>query len=270
MNRCFIIQPFDGGPFDKRFDDVLAPAVQSAKLEPYRVDRDPSVTVLIDSIENGIREAAACLVDISSDNPNVWFELGYALALEKPVVLICSSQRHSRFPFDIQHRPVIKYDTESPSDFDQLRTSIAERLGAAMSKESRVQSLAATPLRDTEGLESHEIAALVLIAETDLEGDSAPSAQSLKSDMARVGYTDLATVLAVKALRAKKLVTAVEVQTYNGDGYVGYQLLDGGTKWLMTNRNRLMLRKDQKPAKKAADEFEDFPTSLDDDDDLPF
>ncbi len=25
--RCFMIQPFDGDEFDKRFDDVFAPAV---------------------------------------------------------------------------------------------------------------------------------------------------------------------------------------------------------------------------------------------------
>lgn len=41
MNRCFVIQPFDKGKFDKRFDDVLAPAIAAAGLEAYRVDRDP-------------------------------------------------------------------------------------------------------------------------------------------------------------------------------------------------------------------------------------
>lgn len=41
MSTCFVIQPFDGGPFDKRYDDVIAPAIVAAGLEPYRVDRDP-------------------------------------------------------------------------------------------------------------------------------------------------------------------------------------------------------------------------------------
>ena len=40
MGRCFVIQPFDQGPFDKRYDDVFAPAICDAGLEPYRVDRN--------------------------------------------------------------------------------------------------------------------------------------------------------------------------------------------------------------------------------------
>jgi hypothetical protein len=106
MNRCFVIQPFDRGPFDKRFDDVLTPAIGDAGLEAYRVDRDPTVTIPIEAIEKEIREAAACLADVSTDNPNVWFELGFAFACGKPVVLICAASRSSRFAFDIQHRQI--------------------------------------------------------------------------------------------------------------------------------------------------------------------
>jgi len=43
--RCFVIQPFDGGKFDNRYDDVLKPAIQTTGLEAYRVDRDPKVSV---------------------------------------------------------------------------------------------------------------------------------------------------------------------------------------------------------------------------------
>ena len=80
MDRCFVMQPFDGGKFDKRFDDVLAPAITAADLEPYRVDRDPGVTIPIEDIQSGIESSRACLADITADNPNVWFELGYAIA----------------------------------------------------------------------------------------------------------------------------------------------------------------------------------------------
>ncbi|HEU5411664.1 MAG TPA: hypothetical protein VFU57_11630, partial [Candidatus Acidoferrales bacterium] len=77
-------------PYDKRYRDVLEPAVKEAELEPYRVDRDPSVAVPIDDIEKGIRESEICLADITTDNPNVWYEVGFAFANSKPVVLICA------------------------------------------------------------------------------------------------------------------------------------------------------------------------------------
>lgn len=68
MPTCFVIQPFDSGKFDKRFEDVYRPASESASLEAYRVDKDPAVAIPIDSIEEGIRQAAVCLADITADN----------------------------------------------------------------------------------------------------------------------------------------------------------------------------------------------------------
>lgn len=50
MGTCFVIQPFDGGKFDKRFEDVFAPAIRQAGLEPYRVDRDPEATISIEML----------------------------------------------------------------------------------------------------------------------------------------------------------------------------------------------------------------------------
>ena len=49
MPKCFVIHPFDDGKqYDKRYEDVFAPAIKDADLEPYRVDRDLSVSVPID------------------------------------------------------------------------------------------------------------------------------------------------------------------------------------------------------------------------------
>jgi hypothetical protein len=74
MPRCFVIQPFDGGPFDKRYNDVQLPAINDAGLEPYRVDKDLAATILIDYIEENIRASDICLADITLDNANIWYE----------------------------------------------------------------------------------------------------------------------------------------------------------------------------------------------------
>src|ERR1700752_3053414 len=136
MATCFVIQPFDGGAFDKRYDDVLVPAIIDAALEAYRVDRDPSAVIPIEDIEQGIRRADVCLADISLPNPNVWFEVGFAIAAGKTLLLGCSHDPSRRFPFDIQHRAVISYRTESARDFDELRKQIADRLRAVLLKEN--------------------------------------------------------------------------------------------------------------------------------------
>ena len=132
------MQPFDGDVYDKRYEDVFAPGIKEAGLEPYRVDRDSGVSVPIDDIESGIRSAQLCFAEITTDNPNVWFELGFAIAASKDVVLVCSEERKSHFPFDVQHRSIIKYRTGAPQDFVELRNKITKRISALLKKQEEI------------------------------------------------------------------------------------------------------------------------------------
>jgi hypothetical protein len=144
LATCFVIQPFDeGGKFDKRYADVFEPGIRDAGLDPYRVDNDPSVTIPIDEIQDGIRRASVCLADITLDNPNVWFELGYALASDKEICLICSEERTGKYPFDVQHRTITKYRVGSKSDFDTLQSTITDRLKAILEKSATLAKIEA-------------------------------------------------------------------------------------------------------------------------------
>ena len=133
MPTCFVIQPFED-KFDKIYADSYKPALERAGLTPYRVDKDPATEGIVDSIEEGIRKATICLADITTDNPNVWYELGYAFAVRRPVVMVCSKERGGKLPFDIQHRTVIQYAPHSGRDFDELRSMITERAKALVDK----------------------------------------------------------------------------------------------------------------------------------------
>ncbi|MDR6943025.1 hypothetical protein [Mucilaginibacter pocheonensis] len=70
MEKCFVIQPFDDGKYDKRFTDTFKPAIIKAGLEAYRIDTDLKVRIPIDEIEQGIKDSALCFAEISTDNPN--------------------------------------------------------------------------------------------------------------------------------------------------------------------------------------------------------
>ena len=131
MPTCFVIQPFDEEN-DRRYEEVYKPALEDAAVTPYRVDRDPSVAVPIDSIESNIRAADIFLADITTHNPNVWYELGFAFATGRPVVMICDRAAFTKLPFDIQHRLVVKYSTASPTDFERLRTDVTDRIVARL------------------------------------------------------------------------------------------------------------------------------------------
>jgi hypothetical protein len=255
MAICFVIQPFDHGEFDKRYEDVFVPAIKAAELEPYRVDRDPSASIPIDEIEAGIRRSDACLADISTSNPNVWFELGYAIAASKPVVLVCKNAPDRRFPFDIQHRTVIIYETESARDFEELEKKITARLQAELLKEDRLEKLSdSSIIANIKGLSQMEIVALVTIAENAVSPEDFVSVWSIRQDMERSGYTKIAVTLAVTSLLKKGFVLTQRDMDQNGNEYSVYQVDSRGMQWLIDNQNSLVLKRERSSEAKILDE----------------
>jgi hypothetical protein len=98
------------------------------------------VTVLIDKIETEIRNAAVCFAEITQDNPNVWYELGFAISANKPVVMVCSEER-TKFPFDVSHRRIIRYSPRSPSQFQKLKKEITQALRSIERSEKAIQRI---------------------------------------------------------------------------------------------------------------------------------
>lgn len=213
------MQPFDGGVFDKRYEDIFSLAIKDAGLEPYRVDQDPKVSIPIQDIESGISESRICFAEITLDNPNVWFELGFAIAKGKDVVIVCSAERTTKFPFDIQHRSVIRYEVASSSDFDKLKSQITSKIKAYLQKEVTLPKLSEllTASNDIDGLEQHEIVCLAAIAENLDYPDSGISPYQIKNDMEKSGFTKIAATLAIKGLLEKSFITQVEVQEWNSE-----------------------------------------------------
>ncbi|MFT4071652.1 MAG: hypothetical protein QM654_07010 [Dysgonamonadaceae bacterium] len=141
MKKCFVIQPFDNGTFDSRYRDIFEPAIKKAGFESYRIDKDLSVRIPIYEIEKGISDSDICFAEITTDNPNVWYELGFAFAREKDVIMVCSDERAGKkFPFDIQHRHIIEYKTSSKSDYETLEDSITRKINAFQQKAQTVKN----------------------------------------------------------------------------------------------------------------------------------
>jgi hypothetical protein len=242
--QCFVMQPFDHAIYDSLYKQVFDSAIRDAKLEPYRVDNDPGASIPIETIEAEITKSLVCFGEISEDNPNVWFELGYALAREKPLCLVSTISR-VKFPFDVQHRKIIVYPKQClPDDYETLRTAITSRLEALISREeSRQQNTqtanALSVVPETSGLAPHELLALTLIFEDHFGNGTAP--HELSQSMKRGGYITAATNLAASGLIRKKLVEKrlIEYQDYNEDKFF---VTEAGVDWLLGNEQKLNLR----------------------------
>jgi hypothetical protein len=240
LATCFVIQPFDdGGKFDKRYTDVFAPAIRDAGLEPYRVDTDPTVIIPIEEIQNGIRRASLCFADITLNNSNVWFELGYALASDKEICLVCSEERTGKYPFDVQHRTITKYRVESKRDFELLQSQLTDRLKATMDKSAALAAIETqSPIKEPDGLLQHEMIALCSIVENRRgPGMSAGGVShvTLRDDLERFGYNNLALNIGIAGLIERGMITFEEGEEYNGnytETYTLYNLQPEGMKWI--------------------------------------
>jgi hypothetical protein len=243
MPTCFVIQPFDAGKFDKRYEQVFKPAIVAAGLEPYRVDQDLRVDIPIDAIESGIREAAVCLADITTDNPNVWYELGYAFAVGKPVVMVCSKER-DKYPFDIQHRTVISYTADAPNDFSTLQDKITARLVAGLERGEVLRQIAEPErIAPVAGLSQHELMLLAVLAGEVGTPDGMASLWSVQQDTERAGLTKMGFTLAVRRLKAKSIVQQAMDSDNNGNLYPALSVTETGWDWIEANENRFVLRR---------------------------
>ncbi len=263
---CFVIQPFDGGKFDKRFSDVFEPALNKLNLEAYRVDKDSSVTIPIDSIEDRIRSSRLCLADITTDNPNVWYEVGFAIACGKSVIFVCSDERKSNFPFDIRHRNIINYKVESKSDFDELSSKINSRGQALLKNPVTIASQSVELNADISGLSFQETMLIGAILNNQDNPDESISAWAIKQDLKSSGLNNIAFNLASRKLLSKKLITVeTDHDPQDGSPFAIYGLTESGNAWVLENAEKF-------DTKVISEQFvppDDF-AIIDDSENLPF
>jgi len=254
MAFCFVIQPFDRGKYDKRFEDIYKPAIIATGLEAYRVDRDPSVEVPIDAIEDQIRQAAVCLADITTDNPNVWYELGFAFAVSRPVIMVCSDERPGKkYPFDIQHRKVIDYLADSPRDFEKLQKSIIETITALLNKKETLRQIVETEqVAPVQGLGQSDLAVFAVLAGSVYPPEGSAGLWTAKNEVERAGFTSIAFSLGIRRLHSNGLIELVEEEDHRGEVYKAARITEKGWAWIDANEELFTIRR---PTKK--DELDD-------------
>lgn len=130
MIPVLFMMPF-ANPLGSYYEKIYKPAIEKAGLIPIRADNEIFGTgKIIDQIWNGINSAKVLIAELTNRNPNVFYELGLAHALQKPVVLISSNEND--VPFDLHHIRVIYYDVADPFWGTKLIEKVAENLLSAI------------------------------------------------------------------------------------------------------------------------------------------
>lgn len=128
-DTAFVISPF-GEPFDTYFEQILKPALEECGLFAVRGDSIYRPTTIVDEIWQGIRDAKLLIAELTGRNPNVFYELGLAHAISKPVILI--SESIDDVPFDLRAIRVLLYNKNHPSWGDQLKISLARAISEVL------------------------------------------------------------------------------------------------------------------------------------------
>jgi hypothetical protein len=129
-DSCFVMMPFSGiiGTY---YEKIFKPSIEKTGLTPLRADDDMFGSgKIIDQIWEGINTSKVLLAELTTRNPNVFYELGIAHTLQKPVVLISSTE--DDVPFDLKHIRVIYYDMSDPFWGTKLIDKIAENILSAI------------------------------------------------------------------------------------------------------------------------------------------
>lgn len=119
-NLLFVLTPFHDD-MKSEFDAVVQ-AGTSLGFQVSRGDEKLAAGDIFRRILVMIATARVVVANISGRNPNVFYELGIAHALGKPVILI--AHKESEVPFDVQSKPIVFYRNK-----DELTKGLNSMLG---------------------------------------------------------------------------------------------------------------------------------------------
>lgn len=116
---CFVIMPFGEKPdldgevidFDMVYEYIIKEVVEKLRLKCIRSDEVAKAGwVHSDMLSHILRDEVA-IVDITTSNPNVFYELGVRHVL-RPAVTILIRKKGTKLPFNISGFRVIDYDLD--------------------------------------------------------------------------------------------------------------------------------------------------------------
>jgi hypothetical protein len=105
----------------------FAPGIQAAGYRPFRLDRHEHVNRIDDEIIAQIRKSRFVVADFTGHRGGVYFEAGFALGLNLPVIWSCHKDHIKDLHFDIRQFNCLPWD--QPAD---LSTALQMRIEAVM------------------------------------------------------------------------------------------------------------------------------------------
>jgi hypothetical protein len=109
--KAFVVMQFDGA-FDELYRYVIREICEEFDVPASRADEMVGPGVIMEDIVREMQASRLVVADITSkdsrENGNVYFEVGYARALGKPIILL--AEKGTKLPFDVAGFRVLFYE----------------------------------------------------------------------------------------------------------------------------------------------------------------
>ena len=113
VTQCFVIMPissqsgYDEGHFQLVYEDIIRPSIVASGMQAFRADETKNTNLIQLDILKNVIESPIAICDMSSKNPNVFYELGMRQAFDLPTVLL--RDEITEAPFDINGLRYVTY-----------------------------------------------------------------------------------------------------------------------------------------------------------------
>jgi hypothetical protein len=103
----FVAMPF-APEFENVYDFGLRLPIEQNGLLPVRTDKEIFFGSIMEEIKKRISDSTFIIADVSTLNPNVMFELGFAHGCQKSTIIICRTDQ--KLPFDVAGINILFYN----------------------------------------------------------------------------------------------------------------------------------------------------------------
>lgn len=132
MKKCFIISPIGeiGSDIRKRSDEILnhiiKPILKEHNYDVLRADEISDFGLITNQIIEHIVYDDLVICDLTSKNPNVYYELAIRHVVQKPIIQIIDEDEE--LPFDVINTRTIKINHKTLTGADNAKRKIKEYL----------------------------------------------------------------------------------------------------------------------------------------------
>jgi ADP-ribose pyrophosphatase len=149
QKTCFVIMPYgeksdaDGNKInlDVIYEFIIKKAIEDMdkqnglQIKCVRCDKIEESGSIHTEMFDHIAKDDVAIVDLTTLNPNVFYELGIRHALKRCVTVLIKSQTTSNIPFNIQGLRVISYDAADVDSYALIREKIQKFIKNGLSKD---------------------------------------------------------------------------------------------------------------------------------------